>query len=428
MNRAAESDMSVPPVAGPVTCDADPSSITVARAMEVILETVSPLQVVESVSLRASLGRTVGHDIASPRDVPNHTNSAMDGYALSGDDLPRAGDRAFEVVGSAFAGAPFPGRVGSEQCVRIMTGAVMPEGADSVVMQERTRTSGNRIVVRPGEKRGANVRHAGEDIRAGDVVIPAGTRIGASQMGLLASMGFPEIEVIRRPKVAFFSNGDELRAVGTPLSPGEVYDSNRYTLFSMLKRSGAEIVDHGLVADDPNLIHDTLISAAGEADMVITSAGASVGDADYIAGILKTMGRVDFWKVAIKPGRPLSFGKLGEALFFGLPGNPVSVMVTFLVFVLPAIRRLSGQSRVMPLRLKLRVATDLRKRPGRMEFQRGVMFVDQSGETMVRTTGSQGSGILKSMSQANCFIVLPDDSDGVSSGEWVEVQPFDQGI
>ena len=363
MNRAAESDMSVQRAADPVDCDTDPSSITVARAMEVILEAVSPLQAVESVPLRDSLGRTVGQDIASSQEVPNHTNSAMDGYALAGSDLPTVGGREFEMVGSAFAGSPFSGRVGSGQCVRIMTGAVMPEGTDSVVMQERTITNGNRIVVHPGEKKGANVRYAGEDIRAGDVIVPAGTRIGASQMGLLASMGFPEIEVIRRPKVAFFSNGDELRPVGSPLSLGEVYDSNRYTLFSMLKKSGAEIMDHGLVADDPNRIHDTLVNAAGEADMVITSAGASVGDADYITGILKALGRVDFWKVAIKPGRPLSFGKLGETLFFGLPGNPVSVMVTFLVFVLPAIRQLSGQSQVIPLRLKLRAATDLRKRP-----------------------------------------------------------------
>jgi len=410
------------------SCDVDTASITVAEAMARIMQAVEPIEEFETVPLMSALGRVVGDDIASPADVPNHTNSAMDGYAFRGSDLPASGEKRFRVTGTAMAGAPYHGQVSTGECVRIMTGAVMPDGTDSVVMQERVQVDSDEIMVGAGEKMGANVRHAGEDIRLGDVVVRKGIRIGASQLGLLASLGLPQVRVIQRPRIAYFSNGDELRAVGTPLELGEVYDSNRYTLFSMLKGLGVETIDLGVVRDDPDMIANVIREAAHKADLIISTAGASVGDADYIRDILGRFGQVAFWKVAVKPGRPLSFGKLGGSLFFGLPGNPVSVMVTFQIFVKRAISKLAGESEFSEPRLLMKTVSDLRKRPGRMEYQRGIMSVDASGETVVASTGEQGSGILSSMSQANCFIILPDDSDGARAGDRVEVQPFPSGV
>ena len=407
-----------------ISCDFDPASITVGQAMAHISETVVPVVDTEALDLHSALGRVTAQEVVSNADVPNHTNSAMDGYAVCGAELPDHGTAAFRVIGESFAGSAFHGRVKSGQCVRIMTGAVMPPGTDSVVMQERVDRAGDTITIRAGEQKAANVRYAGEDIKAGDVVIPVGTRLGASHLGLLASMGHLEIEVYRKPRIAFFSNGDELRPVGTPLALGEVYDSNRYTLYAMLRNLGVEQTDLGIVRDDREAIAAAIESAAGQADLVITTAGASVGDADYIKEILTRLGTVSFWKVAVKPGRPLSFGRLEKSLFFGLPGNPVSVMVTFQVFLKPAIKQLSGERFDVPTVLKMRTLTALKKRPGRMEYQRGVMSLNEKGETVVCSSGEQGSGILSSMSRANCFIVLPDDSAGVSAGEWVEVQPF----
>lgn len=414
--------------AAPFSCDFDAASITVSEATGRIMQSVDSVRERENVPLVSALGRVVANDIASPAEVPNHTNSAMDGYALRGAELAVSGVKKFRVAGTAMAGAPYCGRVEPGECVRIMTGAVMPDGTDTVVMQERVQEDANGIVVSGEEKAGANVRYAGEDIGCGDLVIGKGTRIGASQLGLLASLGLSEIEVVRRPRIAYFSNGDELRPVGTPLELGEVYDSNRYTLFAMLQELGVEPVDLGVVRDDPEMIASTIQTAAVESDLVISTAGASVGDADYIREILSRLGQVAFWKVAVKPGRPLSFGKLGQTLFFGLPGNPVSVMVTFQIFVKPAISKLAGESEFFEPRLLLRTVSDLRKRPGRMEYQRGVMSIDESGETVVSTTGDQGSGILSSMSRANCFIILPDDSDGAEAGDRVEVQPFFGGV
>ncbi len=410
----------------PVSCDFDPASITVSQAMAHIARTVVPVADTETLDLHSALGRVAAQEVVSTSDVPNHTNSAMDGYAVCGEELPDQGSATFRMIGESFAGSAFQGTVGSGQCVRIMTGAVMPAGTDSVVMQERVDRAGNTITIHAGEQKAANVRYAGEDIQVGDVVIPAGTRLGASHLGLLASLGRPEVTVYRKPRIAFFSNGDELRSMGAPLALGEVYDSNRYTLYAMLHDLGVEQVDLGIVRDDRDAIAKAIQSAAGQADLVITTAGASVGDADYIREILTRLGQVSFWKVAIKPGRPLSFGRLGNSLFFGLPGNPVSVMVTFQVFLEPAIKQLSGERFDVPTVLKMRTLTALKKRSGRMEYQRGVMSLNENGETVVRSSGEQGSGILRSMSQANCFIILPDESEGVSAGEWVEVQPFTQ--
>ena len=413
-------------------CDTDPDSLSAEHAQEAIKNAVTPVTQVETVAVRAALGRIAAADINSTLRVPNHTNSAMDGYALGGRDLPggveREGNKTLPVIGVSLAGKPFDGEVGEGQCVRIMTGAVMPTGTDSVVIQERVEREGDTIILHAGEKPGANVRRAGEDLEIGDIAIAAGRRLGPSHLGLAASLGFSELPVLRRPRVAFFSTGDELRSVGTPLKTGELYDSNRYTLYGMLSELGVEMVDMGIVPDDPIAIRAAFEQAAECADMVITSAGASVGEADYVRQTLNQTGEVIFGKVAIKPGRPMAFGRVsksgGDSLFFGLPGNPVSVMVTFQIFVKPAIRLLAGEAAVAPLRLMVKTESALKKRPGRAEYQRGVLSTDAGGATVVRSTGEQGSGILSSMGEANCFIILPTDSAGVAAGDVVEVQPF----
>ena len=415
-------------------CDTDPASISAERAHELIARTTVSLKPVETVAVRMALGRVAALDIKSRVQVPNHTNSAMDGYAFRGADVSDVshadGATTLRVIGTSMAGKPFHGALHAGMCVRIMTGAVMPSGADSVVAQEQVTRDGERVVVQ-GAQVGANVRHAGEDIEVGDIAIAAGCRLAPSHIGLAASLGFAELPVVRRPRVAFFSNGDELRSLGNALNIGELYDSNRYTLHAMLSQLGVEIVDLGIVPDDAAALDAAITQAAECADLVITSAGASVGDADYIRDIVARRGEVVFHKVAIKPGRPLIFGKVRkngdrESLFFGLPGNPVSVMVTFQIFVTPALRLLAGEvaQPTTPLRLMVKSVDALKKRRGRAEYQRGVLCRDQSGETVVRSTGAQGSGILRSMGEANCFIILPTDCARVKAGERVEVEPF----
>ncbi|MGI9316141.1 MAG: molybdopterin molybdotransferase MoeA [bacterium] len=410
------------------SCDFDPKSITADEAIRRILELVTPVTQIESIALRMALGRVTARDVLSRVQVPNHTNSAMDGYALRGTDLSDKACKTFSIVGESFAGKPCDRAIEPGQCARIMTGAVMPEGADTVITQERVERVGDGITVKPGEKPGSNVRQAGEDLEVGDVAISSGTRIGPAHLGLAASLGFSELPCYRKPRVAFFSNGDELRSVGESLETGELFDSNRYTLFGMLTEAGVEIVDLGIVRDDQAQIARAFAEASSCSDIVITSAGASVGDADYIKQTLDEMGEVSFWKVAIKPGRPLAFGKIEQSLFFGLPGNPVSVMVTFQIFVREAIRKLSGELDAAPLKMMVPLTSKLKKRAGRVEYQRGVLSTTAEGLTVVNTTGQQGSGILHSMSVANCFIVLPAESDGASPGELVEVQPFSQKL
>ncbi|RME35768.1 MAG: molybdopterin molybdenumtransferase MoeA, partial [Gammaproteobacteria bacterium] len=328
-------------------------------------------------------------------------------------------------VGTALAGHPFEGSVEPGECVRIMTGAPLPEGADTVVMQEAVETEGEMVRVPAGLRPGENVRMAGEDIRRGQPVLEPGRRLTAADLGLLASVGIAEVNVFRPLRVAFFSTGDELRSIGERLRPGDVYDSNRYTLHGMLARLGAQRLDLGVVPDDPATMRRTFEEAAREADVVITSGGVSVGEADYVKGILEELGEVGFWKIAIKPGRPLAFGRVGEAVFFGLPGNPVSVMVTFYQFVQPALRRMQGEPPAEPLLVRARTVDRLKKRPGRTEFQRGRMERDTQGELTVSSVGNQGSGVLSSMHRANCFIILEPDRGGVEPGELVTVQPFD---
>ena len=405
------------------SCDdpTDPALLSVDGALKRIAETVSPISDVEVVALRQGLDRILAADVHSPIEVPNHTNSAMDGYALRFADLAKT---PLQMIGTAWAGRAFNGSVGPGESVRIMTGAVLPDGADTVVMQEHVERDGDVIRVAGSQREGQHVRHAGEDLARGGTALRAGRRLLAADIGMVASLGVGELPVLRRPQVAFFSNGDELRSIGQPLALGEVYDSNRYTLHGMLTRAGVTFNDLGVVPDDREQIQNTFLRAASMADVVITSAGASVGDADYVKEALDEIGEVNFWKIAMKPGRPLSFGRIGDSLFFGLPGNPVSVMVTFYQFVLPALKRLSGEIAWQPLRLRARTIDRLKKRPGRTEFQRAVLSQDESGALVVSTTGEQGSGILSSMSQANCFVILPLESAGAQPGDAVIVEPF----
>jgi molybdopterin molybdotransferase len=405
----------------------EPSALSVEEARSRIFKAVSPVRARERLPLRSALGRTLAQTVTSGADVPAHTNSAMDGFALRGADLDAQGSSSLSLTGEALAGHPFGGRVGPGECVRIMTGAPLPEGADTVVMREVTEETDDRVRIVPGQRPGQNVRQAGEDIARGETVLGPGRVLTPADLGMLASLGVAEVEVLRRPRIAFFSTGDELRSLGEPLAEGELYDSNRYSLYGMLARQGMEIRDLGVVRDDPDALREAFLEAADGSDALITSGGVSVGDADHVKSVLQTVGQADFWKIAMKPGRPLTFGRLGDALFFGLPGNPVAVMVTFYQFLQPALERLAGRDLPSPPSLQARCTEHLRKRPGRTEFLRGVLSTAYDGTLEVRRAGRQGSGILRSMSLANCFVVLPEEASEVSSGDSVSVQPF-QGL
>lgn len=409
------------------TCqdDYDPNSLVMDEALRRIHDAITPIADNETVSVPASLDRIVATDVLSTINVPAYTNSAMDGYALKGTDLPAHGEARLKVVGKVFAGHPLNIEIGKGECARIMTGAPMPAGADTVVMQEHVQVEGNDILISEGQKAGQHVRQAGEDMAIGSVALPKGKRIIPADMGLIASLGIAQVSVKRRIKVAFFSTGDELRSLGETLEAGQIYDSNRYTLLGMLTRLGVELIDMGIIKDDQAAIEHAFKTASAKADVVITTGGVSVGEADFIKPMLEQLGKINFWKIAMKPGRPLTFGKVDQALFFGLPGNPVSAMVTFYQFVQPALRHLMGQPHFAPTSIKLKTMSKLKKAPGRVEFQRGIIRKDPSGEWMVQTTGHQGSHILSSMSQANCFIILPMETANVEQGEWVEVQPFE---
>jgi molybdopterin molybdotransferase len=411
--------------AQPSCADPTDRSLTVAQARQHIRAALTPLSDREQLPIRGALGRVLAVDCISGIDVPAHTNSAMDGYAFLGSDLPVEGERDYRVAATVMAGQTSDVACEPGQCIRIMTGAPMPPGADTVVMQEQTRVlADGRVRIDARHRAGQNVRQAGEDIAAGSPVFSAGRRLTAADIGVLASLGFAELTVRRRPRVAFFSTGDELRSIGEPLGEGEVYDSNRYTLFSMLSEMGVEILDMGVVRDDREALREAFTRAAAMADVVITSGGVSVGEADYTKEILESLGQVSFWTIAMKPGRPLTFGKLGDAQFFGLPGNPVAVMLTFMQFVRPALHFLSSGLWPTPLQLDVPASTALKKRPGRFEFVRGILSYDAAGRLTVAPSGAQGSGILTSMSRANCLILLDEVCDGVAEGDTVRVEPF----
>lgn len=403
--------------------DYDPNAMHVAKAREFIRQFLNPVSAIETLALCDSLGRVLAADITSPSNVPNYDNSAMDGYALKASDLTTT---RLKVIGTAFAGRAFNGSVGDGECVRVMTGAAMPTGTDTVVVQERTVTDGEFINISEAPKPQANVRYAGEDLKLGQTVLAQGHLMRPADLGLIASLGIAEVQAYRKLKVAFFSTGDELVSLGHPLQTGQVYDSNRYTLFGMLTRLGVEVLDLGAIPDDPAKLESTLLSAAEQADVVITSGGVSVGEADYMKLLLAKHGQVMFWKVSMKPGRPLAYGKVGNAHYFGLPGNPVAVMVTFYQFVRDALLRLMGQSTPVPLPMfQVQCTQAIKKLTGRTEFQRGILFTDTDGVWRVRPTGAQGSALLSSMSLANCFIVLDDTVGNLDAGATVQVQVLD---
>jgi len=403
--------------------DYDPNSMPVDKARAFIHRFLEPVSATVRVPIRDALGRVLAEDVVSPVDVPSHRNSAMDGWAMRGADLKPDAETLLEEIGSSFAGRPFGASVGPGQCVRIMTGGVVPEGADTVVMQERARADGKRVTFAAGQRTGQNVRHAGEDLKRGAVALAKGRIVRPAELGLLASLGVGEVSVYRPLRVAFFSTGDELKSIGSTLGEGEIYDSNRYTLHGMLTRLGCEVLDMGVVRDDPALLEKAFRDASLAADVVITSGGVSVGEADFVKDLLGKLGEVVFWKIAMKPGRPLAYGRIQGAHFFGLPGNPVSVMVTFYQFVREALLRLMGADPVMPFpSFPATCTARLKKAPGRTEFQRGILARGADGGWTVAPTGDQGSGILKSMSEANCFIILGDAVGNVEPGTVVEVQ------
>jgi molybdopterin molybdotransferase len=407
--------------------DYDPNSMDATQALQLILDQMHSLTESEIVPIRETLNRTLAADITSSINVPGHTNSAMDGYAINANDIPTEAQTELKNIGTAWAGQPYTGKINKSECVRIMTGAAMPSGTDTVVMQEHVKVDGNKIFIDHTIRAGQNVRQAGEDIPIGGQVLSKGKVLTPADLGLLASVGISETSVVKKLRVAFFSTGDELRPVGTNLEVGQIYDSNRYTLHGMLTRLGTEVIDLGVIKDDRKAVESAFIDAADKADVIITSGGVSVGEADFVKETLEKLGEVNFWKVAMKPGRPLAFGKIKNAWFFGLPGNPVSVMVTFYMFVQPALKKLAGGNYQAPLMIEASCLTKLRKRPGRVEYQRGVLSRDSNHPTHyeVVKTGAQGSGILRSMSDANCFIILPMESIGVEIGDSVQVLPFE---
>ena len=397
--------------------DYDPNAMSVAQARQFIQQFLSPVVETENIKTMQALGRVLAADIISPSNVPNHNNSAMDGFAFKFS----ANLKTLNIIGTAFAGKAFEGVVKAGECVKIMTGAVIPEGADTVMMQERIAVKSDRITLLDEPKLGANVRQAGEDLKLDQTVLAKGHVLKPADLGLIASLGMGEINVYRKLKVAFFSTGDELVSVGKQLAEGQIYDSNRYTLFGMLSRLGLVISDLGVVPDKPDLLEKTLLKAAKENDVVITSGGVSVGEADFMKGLLAKHGQVLFWKINMKPGRPLAYGKVNDAHYFGLPGNPVSAMVTFYQFVREALICLMG-SHAKPLPIfQVECVEAIKKATGRTEFQRGVLF-ESGGTWKVKPLPNQGSGVLSSMCAANCFIVLDETIGNCEAGVMVKVQ------
>ncbi|MFZ9429403.1 MAG: gephyrin-like molybdotransferase Glp [Burkholderiaceae bacterium] len=406
----------------------DPASLPVDQAQAFIARLVPTITGHEQLPLRSALGRVLAEPVLSPINVPSHDNSAMDGYALRGADLREDGPSTFEVVGKGLAGARFEGRVGSGQCIRITTGAVMPEGLDTVVPQEFTTMAQGRVHIEPGVVRtGDNRRLTGEDLARGSVALPAGRLVTPADLGVAASLGQAELQVKRRLRVAFFSTGDELRSLGQALDEGCLYDSNRYTIWGMLQRLGfVELMDMGVVRDNASSLEAAFREASACADAIVTSGGVSVGEADHTKQVMAALGDVVFWRIAMRPGRPMAIGRIQDgAILFGLPGNPVAVMVTFYAFVRPALMQMAGVQGLPLTMLRARCLTPMRKKPGRTEYQRGIVTCAADGVWQVRITGAQGSGILSSMSAANGLVVLPHESGNVAEGDEVDVWPFE---
>lgn len=397
--------------------------ISLEDAQQKMLQQLTPISDSLNVSLFEAAGRITAKAINSPLDVPSFDNSAMDGYAVRLADI--APDRVLPVAGKAFAGAPFNGAWPAGSVIRIMTGAPIPAGCDAVVMQEQTEQRDDGIVITAPVQAAQNIRRIGEDIQAGKQVLDAGVRLGAAELPLLASLGIAEVSVLRKLRVAIFSTGDELQAVGQPLAAGQIYDTNRFTVALMLNKLGCEVIDLGVVADDQAALRTAFTEADRQADVVISTGGVSVGEADFTRAMLEELGAITFWKLAIKPGKPFAFGRLANSWFCGLPGNPVSAAVTFYQLVQPLLATLTGQTtRIMPLRQRARATQRLKKSPGRLDFQRAILSRGDDGVLEVRSTGAQGSHVFSSFALANCFVVLERDRGDVEPGEWVEIEAF----
>ncbi|HDI3240619.1 TPA: bifunctional molybdopterin-guanine dinucleotide biosynthesis adaptor protein MobB/molybdopterin molybdotransferase MoeA [Vibrio cholerae] len=404
-------------------CDTlSPAFLSVEQGREKILSLISPLAETESVAIQECHQRVLAREVFSPINVPAYRNSAMDGYALRSDDLERD---SYRVVAEVLAGSHYAKTVELGEVVKIMTGAPMPLGADTVVMREQATQNGDAVSFAGAKiKAGQNVRQAGEDLAQGQAVFHSGQRVLSPEMGMLASLGFAHADVFRSLKVAIFSTGDEVQAPGGEIEPNSIFDSNRFTLTGLLKRLGCQVIDLGIIEDDEAKMMQVLEQAAKQADMVITSGGVSVGDADFIKSALEKLGHIDFWRINMRPGRPLAFGQIAGKPFFGLPGNPVAVMVSFINFVEPALRKMQGEQGWQPLKVNAIALEDLRSRQGRTEFSRGVYAFNTQGQLTVRTTGKQGSGILRSMSEANCLIEIAPAIDTVKVGESVTIIPL----
>ncbi|MDB5944444.1 MAG: moeA2 [Ramlibacter sp.] len=427
----------------------DPQALSADAVNAFLAQLVEPVRDTEEVAVFEALGRVLADDLISPISVPPHDNSAMDGYAFDSSQLRPDAPLALEMVGTALAGKAWQGSAGPGQCVKIMTGAIMPAGLDTVVPQEfatvraepfdgaqggpveagaSTSTGSVRTVVLiPPNllQAGDNRRLKGEDLHQGQPALLAGERLLPAAVGLVASLGLKTVKVRRRLRVAYFSTGDEILSLGEAPREGAVYDSNRYTVFGLLTRLGCEVIDMGVVRDEPALLEAAFAQAAQRADAIITSGGVSVGEADYTRAMMKKLGDVAFWRIAMRPGRPMAVGRIGDAVLFGLPGNPVAVMVTFLAFVRPALLRMMGANAANPPLLKARSMEAMRKKPGRTEYQRGIVTRTQDGSLAVRTTGNQGSGVLSSMVQANGLVVLHHGQASVAAGDEVDVMMFE---
>ncbi|MFV0446857.1 MAG: bifunctional molybdopterin-guanine dinucleotide biosynthesis adaptor protein MobB/molybdopterin molybdotransferase MoeA [Vibrio sp.] len=404
-------------------CDTlSPALLSVEQGRQAILASVSALSEIEYLALPKIYNRVLGKDLSSPVNVPSYRNSAMDGFAIRSDDLNR---EQYQIVAEVLAGDCYSGVVGPGQTVKIMTGAAVPQGADTVIMREQALICGESVTFGDTKiKAGQNVRQAGEDLAQGQKVFSQGQRLNSPEMGMIASLGMDTVPVYRKLKVAIFSTGDEVQAPGTLVNDSRIFDSNRYTLMGLLAQLGCETIDLGIIADNEQAMIDALRRASSTADVVLTSGGVSVGDADFIKSALKSLGSIEFWRINMRPGRPLAFGNINHKPVFGLPGNPVAVMVSFINFVEPALRKMQGEENWQPLKVNAIATEELRSRQGRTEFTRGIYSINQYGQLMVQSTGKQGSGILRSMSEANCLIEISPAVDTVKSGESVTIIPL----
>ena len=400
---------------------------SIEDALARIKNTIHPLKASETVLLKDALGRILSEAVYAPINSPNETNSAMDGYAFSSSEITKGRAFILNLIGTSWAGRPFKGVLQAGQCLRIFTGAVVPSEADSIIMQEHVESDGQYIHFPIDTIGGQHIREVGEDMQQGSLLLASPKKLNAIDLGLLASAGVCEVSVSRPVKIAFFSTGDELTELGKPLFSGQIYDSNRYALHGLLNDINYIATDMGVIGDDKQLLEESFIEAAKNHDVIITTGGVSVGEADYVKEILSRCGEVNFWKIAIKPGKPLAFGKIGGCYFFGLPGNPVAVIVTFQYIVSPALKHLLGARETKTIKFAAICTSTLKKAPGRQEYQRGILTQDAVGNFFVASSGKQGSNIMKSLSEANCYIVLPVACEGIQAGERVMIDLIPSG-